>query len=724
MAWLSAFLTLLTSVNTLQRKPSSMFNANSALKIINLPVNITDVPLTTNGCFYPRTSETFLLPVIGQDCYQAIDKLLELFMEPRGKVLTFGNQYGDDIRLPKSIKYETCRIDLEVGHGSDDDEFDLWTLYGVGLALAESCTEGPVFQYGGIRTVGRKGVISLRMTGRLPPPMLSTATPSATETSNMLNSTQSDATLGGKNITASFAIVATILASLDSPTTSGCFDPPTTWTPPMLPVVKSDCYEAADRLLDEVLRQPRDIDLKFGRRNQHVDIQLPIDFSVQTCGIYIDVVHIFNTDSFELWTLYGATLDLISRCTTGSNRYGGVRTVGPKRVVQVFIGGRDPRPTAGFLKSTASSNVSVVARAQTENGPLGLPGPSSPNVSSLKLVPIVNSASDNKNGDCFDPPTPRAALYPTNFGDCSNAARGLMQDIDPFKSFTFARKGKVGYRLPKVVRNGTCVISLDVTNDDDRDCFKPLNAYIATVDIISRCTRRKYNLGGRTLVGPGNVLNVVVFGRIWPSVNGTIASNTALLVERAQPSGSPTALLYTPQSSLATSATGKTTGYAQQLGFNGTSLTSPTLRGIPECFDPPLPRERSWPIDFEDCEQATFAIIGGRDRYQEYTFSRKPLTTDFYYPLPTTLRYRTCVILVDMISDQDEDTVRLGYVESTAWVLAHKCSGYETPREEYGGRMTVGMNSKNLINIWVYGRLWPPPIRSSNSSNVLLLDGR
>lgn len=133
-------------------------------------------------------------------------------------------------------------------------------------------------------------------------------------------------------------------------------------------------------------------------------------------------------------------------------------------------------------------------------------------------------------------------------------------------------------------------------------------------------------------------------------------------------------------------------------------LNVPDLGGALECFDPPLPRERAWRINVKDCEIASDAISGDRERGQKYTFSREPVATEFYYPLPATFRYRSCVVLLDMNNNNDQDTVRLSIVEATAWVLAHKCSGEERSVDQYGGRATVGVGAKHLINVWVYGK--------------------
>ena len=144
----------------------------------------------------------------------------------------------------------------------------------------------------------------------------------------------------------------------------------------------------------------------------------------------------------------------------------------------------------------------------------------------------------------------------------------------------------------------------------------------------------------------------------------------------------------------------------------GTTLT---------CYDPPLPRERLWPIDVKDCEAAAEEIFTDKQPDQRYTFSREPVVTNFYYALPATFRHKSCIVHLDMNNDSDRDTVRLTIVEATAWVLAHKCSGEEKSGEQYGGQGTVGVGSKGLINVWVYGRLWPSPTGATNKTNLILV---
>ncbi|CAD6567775.1 MAG: hypothetical protein ASARMPREDX12_009455 [Alectoria sarmentosa] len=343
------------------------------------------------------------------------------------------------------------------------------------------------------------------------------------------------------------------------------------------------------------------------------------------------------------------------------------------------------------------------------------------NVSSshgVSLPTLGDPSNNDEYGDCFNPATPRRGLYPAKEQDCLNAAKELYNLRDPFRPITFARRNNVGFRLPKVVRSGTCVISIDVMRDSDKDFFKPWLVYITARDIAHRCTQGAFRFGGRNVTGPKEVVDVLVFGRIWPIEKGAIEptiSESATVVARERLASDDSISLNETLLGLTGPLVTKTTSLDENL-----SLNAPELGGDLECFDPPLPRERAWPINITDCDMATEAIFGDRDRDQKYTFSRDPVSTKFYFHLPLTFRYRSCVVHLDMNKNSDQDTVRLSIVKATAWILAHKCSGEERSVDQYGGRGTVGVGAKNLINVWVYARMWPPPGGTTNVTSLLL----
>lgn len=331
---------------------------------------------------------------------------------------------------------------------------------------------------------------------------------------------------------------------------------------------------------------------------------------------------------------------------------------------------------------------------------------------------LDDSSNNDEFGDCFDPTPPRRGLYPANEQDCLNAAKDLLFIRYAFRPITFARSRNFGFGLPRVVRNATCVILIDLMSDEDIDYFEPWLVYTTAVDITHRCTQGAFRFGGRTIAGPKKVVDVLVFGRVWPLDEGVVERNllqSAVTVAGEPSSSGDSSLPNETSLNLNKRSVGNTTTPDEALRLN-----TPELGASLECYDPPLPRERAWPMNFEDCKVATDAIYKDKDQNQRYTFSRDPVATEFYYPLPAKFTHRSCVVLLDMKSDYDQDTVRLSIVEATAFVLAHKCSGEEKSVDRYGGRGTVGVGAQDLINVWVYGRLWPPPVDAMNATKWVL----
>jgi len=165
----------------------------------------------------------------------------------------------------------------------------------------------------------------------------------------LLLNVSSPLTLSSSRNTSSFDLF--LQGDADYPTTpDGCFEQPSSSQSRLVPTNKEDCYQAADNLLDEVFKtfEP-DVNLTFGRSDSTrpstrgrpgIDIRLPRVSKYKACKIYINILS-DDVDTFELWRLYGAALDLVVRCTIGGKRmFGGRRAVGPKGVVQMVMAGR------------------------------------------------------------------------------------------------------------------------------------------------------------------------------------------------------------------------------------------------------------------------------------------------------------------------------------------------------------------------------------------------
>ncbi len=165
------------------------------------------------------------------------------------------------------------------------------------------------------------------------------------------------------------------------------------------------------------------------------------------------------------------------------------------------------RPHAAALLLLFLYEFSVFA-ASLQSNPSSLSNASSSDAASLSIV--NSSSSSNEGGDCFDPAIPHRGLYPPREQDCRNAAEEVFNFRDAFHPVTFARRGYVGFKLPKVFRNETCVISIDVVKDADRDKFKPWVVYATAMDIAHRCTQGTFRFGGRTLTGPKKVVGTQI----------------------------------------------------------------------------------------------------------------------------------------------------------------------------------------------------------------------
>ena len=374
-----------------------------------------------------------------------------------------------------------------------------------------------------------------------------------------------------------------------------------------------------------------------------------------------------------------------------------------------------PRARAASLLLLALHFYSIFAAFPLLNS-FNLSNTSSSDAPSLSILNIPSN--DISHDDCFNPTASHRELHPVRFNDCFNALKELYEFQNPFRPVIFARRKHVGFKLPNIFRSGSCVISIDVLKDADSDRFRPILVHSKARDIALRCTEGTFRFGGRAKAGPLNVVDVLVFGREWPPEPGAVEPaglDGDVVVARELLDGPSSNSLKEHSPSLTESSLVNDTGRNNKL-----SLYASEKGADLKCYDPPLPRERVWPIDVKDCEMAGGAIIGGRRGDQKYTFSRELIDTKLYYALPATYRYKSCIVHLDMNNDSDQDTVRLSIVEATAWVLAHKCSGEEVPVERYGGWGKVAVGSKGLIQVWVYGRLWPAPAVAQNVTSLVL----
>lgn len=476
-----------------------------------------------------------------------------------------------------------------------------------------------------------------------------------------------------------------------------CFAPPLPPPDPSYPIIYSTCTDAADKLMANVRR---DVPSIFSRSDD-ADVQLPWRARSGNCVMTLNVLKDDDEDIMCIQDAYDLALALCRICASGYYRYGGRTPVGPRGVVYISVYGTTP-VTIEAPGPAAPQPSHAVARHIKPRG-LG-----SLNISSAAANGISVLGTSNEDGEeCFSKsgPSPREHLYPVEAIECLNAADEMLKNRRAHVSMRFGRKvtgAGLDFKLPWTARKKSCVVTVDTLNDTDSDEIVLWEVYQAALNRIEECTTGENRFGGRKVVGPKNVVYVYVFGIGSPlqmpaPAPAPALSAPTLIIARAQTDTSDLSLLNISHSQATE---------PHNLTSPPPTPNPPPLRGIPECFDPPSPRERSVPItSFPDCEAATYEIVGDRSRIQIYIFSRAPSTDPDHYRLPATFRVRTCVVHLDMESEDAEDSVRLGYVESTAFVLAHKCSGLEEPEERWGGTMTVSVGARDLIRVWVYGVL-------------------
>lgn len=494
---------------------------------------------------------------------------------------------------------------------------------------------------------------------------------------------------------------------------------------PLFPPSYTDCFNAAQEILQGFRNPHRSV--TFARRDG-IGFRLPRVIKYGSCVISLDVPSDNDKDRFQPWTAYAAALSVVEKCVEGVHRLGGQRTVGGKNVVTLMVFGENRSAEDGNGENGGSmlepSNVTTVDVRDRAVDPARTLNTSTLN--SASEMPL-NSSSLALDLVCVEAPRTHEVRFPPYQNDCYQAADSIIQGRPRNIPLTFSRHPDATFRLPLSVAHGTCFIHIKLSNPDDEDTFELWTLYGAALDVANRCTvsptEQINKCGGAKLTGPKNLVNVMVMGfALSDAVSADSTSGSARLIARAQTARNPpevdappsknsrVADLYLPGDG------GIPNLNTSEVILNGSSpSTVPSLGGILSCYDPPLPRERLYPYDFSDCEEASNQIIGTRNKWQRFVFSRTPVRgPEPWYKLPARFEYRSCVIVVDMSNDKDKDVVTVNFVASSAWVLAHKCSGKEVPQYKYGGYMTVSVGARDLINIHVYGRPRPLPLGQSD----------
>ncbi|KAL8964855.1 MAG: hypothetical protein Q9197_006776 [Variospora fuerteventurae] len=147
------------------------------------------------------------------------------------------------------------------------------------------------------------------------------------------------------------------------------------------------------------------------------------------------------------------------------------------------------------------------------------------------------------------------------------------------------------------------------------------------------------------------------------------------------------------------------TGALEALLADTTFLAAISWAGIAHagCFmyNPPG-RPQPHPTIYKDCFDVIRDMVGHDKTHAPTLFSRKP---DLGFKLPYSWKSRSCLLRLDMHSDDDEDSVPFFKIAVEAGVVNAACVAHPP---HLGGTLPVG--PKQVMNVSIYGL---EPIRRS-----------
>ena len=123
------------------------------------------------------------------------------------------------------------------------------------------------------------------------------------------------------------------------------------------------------------------------------------------------------------------------------------------------------------------------------------------------MLPHLNMTALDES-PCFFPSPER---LPPRYQDCEAAVDEI--HTGDMRIYTFGRGPGVTYQLPKTFHVLTCVITLDMVYEDQRDRLSIMQVREAALDLAVQCTNGYYfKVGGVLSVEPKNVLFITIFG--------------------------------------------------------------------------------------------------------------------------------------------------------------------------------------------------------------------
>lgn len=152
--------------------------------------------------------------------------------------------------------------------------------------------------------------------------------------------------------------------------------------------------------------------------------------------------------------------------------------------------------------------------------PLSVPIGTHPWLGSNALTQNLRNLTALSAQQCFDQRQPHdIQLKPIHYPDCIKAAEKATFGGKAGAPMHFSRDPHSGMELPEWWAHGTCVVRIDMKQQEDQDTF-PLFAVANAGSLIAqKCsdfTPSSPGLGGLGIVGPKKVVVIIVYGRTPP----------------------------------------------------------------------------------------------------------------------------------------------------------------------------------------------------------------
>ena len=139
-----------------------------------------------------------------------------------------------------------------------------------------------------------------------------------------------------------------------------------------------------------------------------------------------------------------------------------------------------------------------------------------------------------------------------------------------------------------------------------------------------------------------------------------------------------------------------TKGFNNDIRFTSHRNTTDSVEGLLGCFQQALPPEPQLVrTSFTDCFNAQQQLAA----YNPHIPMKFHRNNDTPFEIPVKFAYRTCVILLDMVSDDAQDVFYVAQIRNAAIDTARRCTAQ---RNALGGVALVG--PRKLMEVWVVGR--------------------